>query len=117
MNTEETNLFQLASKRLQWLSTRQKVVAENIANADVAGFRAQDVENFEEYLKKANGAQSLQAPQVLDARVSWGEDLTGNNVVMEEQLMEANNAASQFKVAANLYRKAHDMLYAVAGRK
>jgi flagellar basal-body rod protein FlgB len=76
MNTDPTSLFSLAPKRLQWLATRQNVVSENIANSDVAGYRAQDV-----------------------------------------QLVEANSASGQFQMAASLYRKAHEMVYAVAGRK
>jgi flagellar basal-body rod protein FlgB len=95
MNTEPTSLFDLAPKRLQWLATRQKVVSENIANADVSGYLAKDTQSFASYLADASGRDSL----------------------LEEQMMEANANSGQFKIAANLYRKAHEMLYAVAGRR
>jgi flagellar basal-body rod protein FlgB len=37
--------------------------------------------------------------------------------VLEEQIIEANSNAGQFRLASSLYRKAHEMLYAVAGRR
>jgi flagellar basal-body rod protein FlgB len=115
MNTESTSLFDLAPKRLQWLANRQKVVSENIASADIAGYRAKDVESFASYLTRAT--DRLPEAVVIEAKVSWGEDMSGNNIVLEEQMMEANSTSGQFKIAANLYRKAHEMLYAVAGRR
>lgn len=115
MNTESTSLFDLAPKRLQWLASRQKAVSENIANANVSGYRAKDIEAFASYLTRATGGSH--EVHVIEAQVSWGEDMSGNNVVLEEQMMEANATAGQFKIAANLYRKAHEMLYAVAGRR
>ncbi len=117
MNTEPTSLFDLAPKRLQWLATRQKVVSENIANADVSGYRAQDTQSFASYLADASGRTDLPDAKITEADVGWGMDMSGNNVVLEEQMMEANANAGQFKIAANLYRKAHEMLYAVAGRR
>lgn len=117
MNTENQSVFDLAPKRLHWLSTRQKVVAENIANADVSGFRASDIESFAKYLDKANRSETLPEAAVLEAEVSWGQDMTGNNVVIEEQIMEANATAGQFRIAASLYRKAHEMLQTVASRR
>lgn len=117
MNTEPTSLFDLASKRLQWLSVRQKVVSENIANADVAGSRAQDVESFQTYLSRANASEALPDAEIIEAQVNWAQDMSGNNIILEEQIMEANATAGQFKIAANLYRKAYDMLHTVAGRR
>lgn len=117
MNTDPTSLFDLAPKRLQWLSTRQKVVSENIANADVSGFRAKDVESFASYLDGARASGAMAEAEIKEADVGWGSDMTGNNIVLEEQLMEANANAGQFKIAANLYRKAHEMLYTVVGRR
>jgi flagellar basal-body rod protein FlgB len=115
MNFGETNLFKLASHRLQWLSDRQRVLSENIANADTAEYRARDVESFQSYLLNAEGAETLPSAEVRETKTLWGEDLSGNNVVIEEQLMEASSTAGQYKLAAGLYRKAHQMMMSVAG--
>lgn len=115
MNLDAPNLFELASHRLKWLSDRQKVVSENIANADTAGFRAKEVEGFESYLAAAESHGTSLEASVFESEASWGEDLSGNNVVLEEQILEATDTAGQYRVAANLYRKAHEMLRAVSG--
>ncbi len=115
MNIETPNLFELASQRLKWLSDRQKVVSENIANADTAGYRAKEVEGFDSYLAVAEGQSVAPDAAILESESTWNQDLTGNNVVLEEQILEANATSGQYKVAANLYRKAHDMLRTVAG--
>lgn len=115
MNIETPNLFELASQRLKWLSDRQKVVSENIANADTSGYRAKEVESFDAYLEVATGQAETPDANVFESEATWGQDLTGNNVVLEEQILEANATSGQYKIAANLYKKAHDMLRLVAG--
>lgn len=117
MNTEPTSLFDLAPKRMQWLASRQKLVSENIANADTNGVQAKDVQSFASYLNDAKVGEALPEAKVSKASTTWSEDMSGNNIVLEEQMMEANSNAGQFKVAANLYRKAYEMIYAVAGRR
>lgn len=115
MNIETPNIFELASQRLKWLSDRQKVVSENIANADTAGYRAKEVESFDDYLEVATGQSEAPDASIFETETTWNEDLTGNNVVLEEQILEANATSSQYKIAANLYKKAHDMIRAVSG--
>lgn len=117
MSGEHTNLFQLASQRLQWLSDRQRVVSQNIANADVAEFKARDVESFESYLERAQITKSLPSAEVFETKTHWGGDVTGNTVVLEEQMLNARSTAGDYNVAASLYRKAHDMVLTVAGRR
>ncbi|MGR3839365.1 MAG: flagellar basal body protein [Cognatishimia sp.] len=115
MNIEAPNFFELASKRLKWLSDSQKTISENIANSETGGFRAKEVEGFDAYLARAESSETRIDANVAESDVTWGEDLTGNSVVLEEQIMAASSTASQHKIASNLYRKAHMMLRAVAG--
>lgn len=115
MNIETPSFFDLASQRLKWLSDRQKVVSENIANADTAGYRAKEVEGFDAYLAVAEGQDVSPDAAILESEDTWNQDLTGNNVVLEEQILEANATSGQYKIAANLYRKAHEMIRSVAG--
>lgn len=117
MNIGETNLVQLASKRLQWLSDRQAAISENIANADVTDYRAKDVESFDNYMSRARHAASAPRAELIKGDTSWGQDQSGNNVVLEEQVMQAGSTSSEYRVAASLYRKAHSMMLAVAGRR
>lgn len=114
MNLDKVNLFDLASKRLQWVSDRQRAIGENIANADVAGYRAKEVESFEDYLKRAEGTTTRLGAKVTESEKTWSDGLSGNNVVLEEQLLDASSAGGQYRMATNLYRKAYEMVSIVA---
>lgn len=114
MNFDKTNLFQLASMRMHWLADKQKTVSENIANADTTDYRAKDVESFEQFMSTARGAYEMPDAEVMESATSWGANLSGNNVVLEEQILKASSTASDYKVASNLYRKAHEMLLTVS---
>lgn len=117
MNLDNINLFQLASRRLQWLSDRQKVVSENIANADTGGYRAREVEDFDSYMDRAAEAALLPGAEVAEVETTWAETISGNNVVLEEQILQSAETAGQYRLASNLYRKAHEMVLAVAGSR
>lgn len=41
-----TDLFSLAERRLQWLESRQSVLAGNVANANTPGYVSKDVAPF-----------------------------------------------------------------------
>lgn len=114
MNLLNTNLFELASQRLHWLSDQQRVTSENIANADTLGYRAQEVESFDQYLEQSAFGDDLRTADVFETETTWGESFSGNNVVLEEQILQATETAGKYKVASNLYRKAHEMLMAVS---
>ena len=115
MNLGDVSLFGLASKRLQWLSDRQSVISENIANANTAEYRARDVESFDSYLSSTAESSGSGIAEIIESNPQWGEDMSGNNIVLEEQLMEAGTTSSQYKMASSLYRKAHDLLLAATG--
>lgn len=117
MNFERINLFDLASKRLEWAAQRQRTVAENIANADVADYKAKEVESFDQYLDRAAGATNLPSPKIVKSRDTWAPDPSGNNVVVEEQLLEASSANGQYRMATNLYRKAYEMVATVVSSR
>lgn len=123
MKLDSINLLQLASTRMQWLSARQKVISENIANADTPGYRAQDVTPFAQYVDKVDqsgGTTGFGADQPVataDAPDTWGSTLSGNTVVLEQQTVKAGETASQYRLAASLYRKASDLLTLAATGK
>ena len=47
--------------RLSWLDERQRVIAQNVANADTPGYAARDF-NFADALKSATGSASSGSP-------------------------------------------------------
>ncbi|WP_027234471.1 flagellar basal body rod protein FlgB [Leisingera caerulea] len=107
-----TSWLQTASQRMTWLAERQKVIAENIANADTPGYNARDVESFDDYLGKAPGS----AVSVDYAKSEWGRSLDGNGVILEEQSILAASVSGQYRLASKLYSKAHQMIATVNGK-
>ena len=81
------------------LSTRQKLVASNIANADTPGYKTKDIDFQFEFISVAQDAQSnVIEPQGL---VVKGD---GNNVNMDREARLLSETALRFNVAANLMR-------------
>lgn len=129
MKLDEMSFFRLASQRLDWLSGRQRVTAENIANSDTPDYRAKDVQSFESFLVDKAADQERAAAQGQDptslllprreveetrAGDEWGESFSDNNVTVEQQSLIANETAGQYRLAARLYKKGYDLLTVAA---
>ena len=120
MKLDSISFFRLASEKMQWLSSRQRVISENIANVDTPGYRAQDVTTFQNYVDtvsdatangQADGTFGSATPvDTLDTPDSWSSNLSGNTVDLEQQTVKAGETATQYQLAANLYRKASDLI-------
>jgi flagellar basal-body rod protein FlgB len=84
------------------LSTRQKLVASNIANADTPNYKTQDID-FASELQQAQASQAGLTPVVSNTpglRVK--ED--GNNVDLDREARLLAENALRFNVASNLLR-------------
>jgi len=123
MGINSISFFKQASQRLQWLSNRQKVISENVANSDTPGFKAKDVTSFAKMLEGTpstgilttnarhigNAVETPGVQSVVD-REAWSETLNGNTVVLEQQTIKANEVGENYQLAAKLYRKGHELL-------
>lgn len=115
METPAQSWFQMASRRMEWLSSRQQVIAENIANANTPGYAGRDVQSFDDFLK--SDAQPGQGAEVDDGTTRWGGSMDGNTVVLEEQTILAAQSAGEFRLASRLYAKGHQLVALAAGRR
>ena len=115
MDSLGQNWFQMASQRMEWLSRRQTIIAENIANADTPGFVGRDVNTFEDFLNSdtASGTGVV----VEDATGTWAGSKDGNTVVLEEQAVLSAQTAGEFRLASRLYAKGHQLIAMATGRK
>lgn len=61
MTTENLTVMKGFTQKIDWLESRQKVLAQNIANADTPGYRPGDLVplNFKDVLKKSTSSLSL----------------------------------------------------------
>jgi len=81
------------------LSSRQKLVASNIANADTPGYKTQDIDFQSEFMSLTNGQQ----PQTVDAQ-GLVEKPDGNNVSMDREARLLAENAMRFNMASTLVR-------------
>lgn len=122
MGLESIPFFKNASQRLQWLSARQAVITQNIANSDTPDFKAKDVTPFSKMLDGAQrtGVVTTNAKHIGGSPVSsvgteinkdtWGESIDGNTVVLEQQAIQANEVGEDYKLAARMYRKGFELI-------
>lgn len=115
-------LFETASRHVEWLSHRQAVTAENIANADTPGYRSRDVQAFGMSLQQA-GLAMMQthpahqaAPSQAEGGVQWGAGtvwdraLSGNDVALEAELMKSSETGRLMAFDTGLMRSFHRMV-------
>jgi len=134
MTTQNIGLFKALSAKMAYLDQRQKVISQNIANADTPNYRPNDLEEVdfgkilgEEQGKTNVGPVTTHPDHLPDpAKIAKGktesQDKTyevapaGNSVVLEEQLINAGRNAMDYNLITNLYQKNMSMLRVALGR-
>lgn len=118
---EPVFLNKLVSNSNDWLSLRQATIAENIANANTPGFRAQDLEPFTTTISKTQLAmtathgshlgQTTEAARSLDVEKadSWAVSHSGNSVSIEQELVKAGEVARDHSLNASIAKSFHRM--------
>ncbi|MGZ3306452.1 MAG: flagellar basal body protein [Asticcacaulis sp.] len=122
------SLLSVLKSRMSWLSDRQKVVSQNVANASTPGFKPKDLapQDFAALLKDQG------APLIPTIRLDDGTPLNmpdtsssgykaiikpdsettmdGNSVVLEEQMLKMSESRQQFEAAIGFYEKSLAMV-------
>ncbi|WP_457797727.1 flagellar basal body protein [Methylocystis sp. S23] len=118
---EPVYLFSLIDQQKSWLSTRQSLVAQNIANADTPGYKAQDLTPFSRVMERSAldmaGADPLHMrpsqTEALAAAVrpmeGWEATHSGNTVSPELEMIKAGEVRGAFMLDTNLLRAFHGM--------
>jgi flagellar basal-body rod protein FlgB len=93
------NLGSGIERYMNLLSTRQKLVAANIANADTPGFKTKDID-FQSELENQVGSLNPNVMEVPGLRTKND----GNNVSVDREARLLAENALRFSVASNLAR-------------
>jgi flagellar basal-body rod protein FlgB len=112
--------------RLDWLNDRQRLLAENVSNANTPGYRARDLEqpNFQDLLRRSVAPVALRTTAgrhlqgvgtTNDVRFKTIEsdvigDKSGNSVRLEDEMMKVSQTAADHELMSNLYKKGMGML-------
>lgn len=131
--TTQIGLFQALIAKMDYLNQRQNIISQNIANSDTPDYMPQDLEpvDFGEILGKEQGRSRvglnttdeahMMGSNSLDATRSGNQDHTyevapsGNSVILEEQLINANRNSLDYSMITNLYQANLAMFYTAIG--
>ena len=128
MPLKDTALMLMTGERMQWLTQRQRVLAQNVANANTPGYNAQDLRalDFRTALREtqsnlrlssADGASfaagtDTDAYRVARNRYPYEVTPDENGVILEEQVMKLNQTQGDYQLVTQIFRK-YGQLYGV----
>ncbi|WP_259783171.1 flagellar basal body rod protein FlgB [Aestuariispira ectoiniformans] len=129
MSLQSSPLYSMLGDKMNWLTERQRVISQNIANSDTPGYRAKEIADldFSKSLRAANHSLALErtdgghipSPKEReDFRVSrqgrpYEVSPSGNAVILEEQMMKMNETTADYNLATSLFKK-YQGLYQIA---
>src|ERR1043165_6740 len=125
-------LFHRLTERMNWLGAREKVIAQNVANADTPQYQPKDVVplDFDEHLKKLAAVEpertnkkhiagTIPPGDPVDSKKqkkTYETAPAGNSVVLEEQMQKLSVTQADYSQITNLYKKHGAMLKTAIGR-
>lgn len=132
-------LFDALGAKMSYLDRKNTVIAENIANADMPGYRAKELStvDFGRVLDKViqqdgvkvapvsmmtTNPKHLPLPGVnqdaktVQSRMTYEVAPNNNAVIIEEQMVKANETQMDYNLMTNLMRKNISMYYTALGR-
>ncbi|NDF11788.1 MAG: flagellar basal body rod protein FlgB [Proteobacteria bacterium] len=132
MDYSKLPIYQMMQQQLKYDSTRQTVLAKNIANVDTPGYVPSDVKapNFSEILKhKTQGrlAMAVTQPGHLGTSTDAKGNLrivkdkvterspNGNAVSLDDQMLKMQENSSDYQSTTTLYRKMSGMFRIALG--
>ncbi len=133
MDLGQIPILSMLRDRMSWLTARQNVLSQNVANADTPGFMARDLKplDFASMLHKSTrsmaGTLTTDDPHHISVNrtsESGYDDMdtpdnagtaSGNTVSLEEEMIKVSETQADYQAASNLYSKAMQMMRTAIG--
>ena len=133
MDIKNIALFQAMGAKMNYLSTRQGVLAQNIANADTPEYRPRDLTevDFGAVLKDVTRSKDIRMEKTQAGHILPGGDIDSarerksrityevapgeNAVIIEEQMVKASKTTMDYNLMTNLMRKNVGMIQMALG--
>jgi flagellar basal-body rod protein FlgB len=125
MDLTRSSTIALAERRIAWLEERQRVLAQNIANADTPGYQPRDLGDFGRTLAGAFGLARTSerhleggrgAAQARPDRASADRAPNGNAVSLDREAMKVADTDTAHALATGLYRRWIGLFRTALGR-
>jgi len=135
MTTESIGLFKAMTAKMSYLDQRQKIIAQNIANADTPDYLPHDLVkvDFGSVLQKTTrdnlvrpmvtspmhmgGENEIDSPDNREQKTTYEVAPVGNAVVVEEQMINAARTTMDYNLMTTLYQKNVNMIRTAIGRQ
>jgi flagellar basal-body rod protein FlgB len=132
MPISDVPIFSMLRTRMQWHQERQKILAENVSNADTPKFRPKDLTpiDFGAQARPGGSQQltlALTSPAHLSNPASAGSFGTtkplydvkpaGNAVNLEDQMIKVANNQMDYQAATSLYSRSMGLFKVAMGKK
>ena len=138
MSLQNIALFRGLGAKMNYLNQRQAVISTNIANSDTPGYQPKDLKktDFGRILDSIQGVNSgvqrvnvattakghmslggdVADPKAREAREVYEVAPAGNAVIMEEQMLNANQTMMDYTMMTSLLQKNVGMIKIALGR-
>ncbi|SOC06832.1 FlgB family protein [Rhodobacter maris] len=125
---EKLEVFQMAQSMAQTAALRESAIATNIANADTPGYRSREVASFEDTYRSDHGeamratrsghlgADGHYSVEVTESEQTGAASPDGNNVSIEDEMVDAANTKRQHDLALAIYKSSLGILRSSLGR-
>ena len=133
MTLDDVPVFAMLKSRMTYLADRQRLIAENVANADTPGFAPRDLTPFKitqpglaggragptlrpVSLSVTSGMHLAGAPSTTDsgaepvATPDSEGTLNGNSVVLEDEMLKMGEARTDYNAAVGFYEKSLSLI-------
>ncbi|HZZ33235.1 MAG TPA: flagellar basal body rod protein FlgB [Phenylobacterium sp.] len=136
MDISDVPILAMLTSRLGYLSDRQRIIAENVANADTPGYAARDLKPFSFHAQvQASMSPGATAPAGVMATTQPGhmqapsahrgpagaivkdvkspdseETMDGNGVVLEDEMVKLTDTRMEYDAAVGIYQQASGFL-------
>jgi flagellar basal-body rod protein FlgB len=119
------SIFNLASQRASWLSERQSLISQNVANANTPGFKTLEAPDFQSVMSTVSSNFQLattnpahlslpdsQAFPPIESNEGdiWDGFHNENNVNLEQEMVKANEVHGDYALEAGIVKSFHSMV-------
>ncbi|NQY82260.1 MAG: flagellar basal body rod protein FlgB [Alphaproteobacteria bacterium] len=133
MSLQSSTLFSMLHERIDWLSQRQQVLSQNVANANTAGYVAKDLKPLDFRLTLRNQSSHVVLDRTdtshrfgrgdsnpyreMKIRTPYEVSLSGNTVTLEQQMAKVAANQADYQLASRIFTKYTKMHAIVLGGK
>jgi flagellar basal-body rod protein FlgB len=133
MPISEIPIFSMLRTKMQWHQERQRVLADNVANADTPNFRPSDLAPVKFDSKTPVGQSAVALARTDAAHIAGGAPANGafpaerrgfqevrpagNAVTLEDQMLKVAANQMDYQAATSLYSRSLGLIKTAIGRR